>query len=88
MNDMLVIPGKNWGWFDSKDVPIATGDNWHKWICPNRKWVYNATYENPYTDEVMYSEPYLEDMHTSCPTKSPSAKLEVCTRCGNKFVYP
>jgi len=74
----------DWGWFDKDGKPIAVGDEWHKWVCPRRGYVpsgYEHFITGEWVDEGLVLAP-------ACRTLSPSAKLEVCEQCGNRFIYP
>ena len=77
----LVIPGKNWGWFDSNMEPLATGDNWHKLECATQHyhWV-NVTDFDGVVSQEQHEIP--------CPIKSAGVKRDVCSRCNRIFVYP
>ena len=79
----LVNPNKNWGWFSSDMQPLATGDNWHKLPCPKPQHSYVEVvldyYEGTYTQELQEEK---------CPIKSVSPKKDICSRCGNIFIYP
>jgi hypothetical protein len=74
----------DWGWFKADGAPIAVGDEWHKWVCPQRKWV-SVGYEHDWTGEWVDEGLALEP---GCPTRSTGPKREVCDRCGNVFIYP
>lgn len=76
----------DWGWFKADGAPIAVGDEWHKWVCPNRKYVpsgYECGYSGEWIDGGFVLEPA-----SVCPVVSRGPKLEECTKCGNKFIYP
>ena len=77
----LIIPGKEWGWFDRDMKPLATGDMWHHLECPNP--VYSTHMAEDYSGE------FSEEIRVErCPTKFISAKREDCSRCGRIFIYP
>ena len=78
----------DWGYLrrdGSRLEPVAVGDAWHDWVCPNRKWVYGETYIHPYSGEECETEPYLE---SACRMKSAGPKREECPRCDVIFIYP
>lgn len=74
----------DWGYFDKDGKPVAVGDEWHKWICPQRKYVL-VGYKHTYTDEWINEGFQLEDR---CPMTTVSAKRETCAKCGMVFIYP
>jgi len=74
----------DWGWFDKDGKPIAVGDEWHKWVCPQRKWV-PAGYVHSFTEEWIDEGLQLEPQ---CRAESVSVKLERCPKCGMEFRYP
>lgn len=80
----LTSNGKPWGWFaaDGK-TPIATGDDWHKWDCPQAKWS-DPFYICEMTGEQMPTDSVKEP----CPTKDAGQGREQCTRCGAFFIFP
>ncbi len=74
----------DWGYFDKDDKPVAVGDEWHKWVCPQRKYVptgYEHSFTGEWIDEGLQLEP-------QCRMKDAGFKLEVCPKCGMKFRYP
>ena len=73
----------DWGWFDKNDKPIAVGDEHRHWNCPN-KIICNAGYFHSITDEWI-DEGFAAE---PCPIKYTDTKLEICEKCGNKFIYP
>lgn len=74
----------DWGYFDKSGNPVAVGDEWHKWICPERK--YEPTgYEHHITGEWIDTGMQLQP---HCAMKSIDAKLERCERCAMEFRYP
>jgi len=83
MSKSLVNPNKNWGWFSSDMQPLATGDNWHKLPCPKPQYRYMEVdlcyYEGTTTQELQEEK---------CPINSVSPKKDICSRCGNIFIYP
>ena len=83
MSASLINPNKNWGWFSSDMQPLATGDNWHKLACPKPQYSYVEVvldyYEKTYTQELQEEK---------CPIKSALPKKDICSRCGNIFIYP
>lgn len=74
----------DWGWFKADGTPIAVGDAWHDWICPERKYVPMG-YEHPWTGEWIDEGYHLEP---GCRTNTLNAKCEECPKCGNRFIYP
>lgn len=77
----------DWGFFrrdGSRLEPVAVGDTWHDWMCPNRRWQRGETYEHPYTGEQCESDPHLP----KCPMRSVDPKHDECTRCAVVFIYP
>jgi len=77
----LVNPNKNWGWFDSEMQPLATGDNWYKLPCPQEHYEYVTCTD--YEGNIS-----LELQKEKCPIKVVHSKKDICTRCGNIFIYP
>lgn len=75
----------DWGWFDKDGKPIAVGDEWHKWVCPQHHWE-RPIWEHPITGEPYEAEDAVRVM--GCKMKYIEPKLEVCEVCGNKFIYP
>lgn len=74
----------DWGIFDAAGLPVAVGDAWARWKCPKQQWVYNATEVHIFTGELVPIDPYPVE----CPYESQTPKLDVCSRCGNRFIYP
>lgn len=77
----------DWGYFrrdGSRLEPVAVGDAWHKWECPNRQWRRNMV-ENWETGEVEWDGTYEA---VACRTKADHAKQDSCTRCEVIFIYP
>lgn len=78
----------DWGYFrqdGSRLEPVAVGDAWARWVCPNREWVHGATEVHPFTGEATAVEPYLEP---KCPMRPVGIQREACTRCDIVFLYP
>ena len=77
----------DWGYFKrdgSRLEPVAVGDAWHAWECPNRKWLRGEKYIHPYSGEECEDEPHLD----TCPMRSAEPKREECARCAVVFIYP
>jgi hypothetical protein len=74
---------KSWGLFAADDTPVATGDSWHKWRCSQQEFESKG-YEHPITGE------WVDDGVAAipCPFEKAAIKLDVCSRCGMKFIYP
>lgn len=77
----LIVPGKNWGWFDPNMNPLATGDMWHHLKCEKIEWCRQST-------ENFDGELEEQIVEIPCPVKFTSAKRDECTRCGRIFIYP
>lgn len=78
----------DWGFFrqdGSRLEPVAVGDPHAQWVCPNRKWVHDATDVHPFTGEAVPVEPYLEP---KCPMPSVGVRRDACARCAIVFIYP
>lgn len=74
----------DWGYFKLDGTPVAVGDEWHKWICPQR--TYEPTgYAHDFTGEWIDTGLQLQP---HCPMKSLDPKLERCERCSMEFRYP
>lgn len=73
----------DWGLFDKAGAPLAVGDAWHRWTCPQQKWEATA-YEHPITGEMVDQEP----APVPCPFKNVTPKLDRCSACGMEFRYP
>lgn len=77
----------DWGLFrpdGSRLEPVAVGDAWHKWKCPDRPWSYPEPEPHPITGEPMDQEPH----QPPCPFKSVAVKRDKCQRCSMEFIYP
>ncbi len=74
----------DWGWFDKDGKPIAVGDEWHKWVCPQHHWE-TPWWKHPITGEQVEGET-VRIMH--CKFVDDGPKREHCERCGNAFIYP
>lgn len=73
---------KPFGFFGPDGNPVATGDAWHDWTCPNP--VYRLV-------EVMdewSGEVYHETQKVLCPWDATSTKTDTCSKCGMVFRYP
>jgi len=75
----------DWGWFDKDGKPIAVGDEWHKWKCPQHHYE-PAGYEHPFTGEWI-DEGYTKVEHCRMRTTD-KPKFSECSTCGNQFIYP
>jgi len=79
------VPTRVWGLYEADGTtPIALGDLWHTWICPERK-MEPSGYEHHITGEWVDTG-LVRQSH--CKTTSPTAKLDVCIKCGKQFIYP
>ncbi len=74
----------DWGYFDKDGKPVAVGDEWHKWVCPQRKWVPSG-YVHSFTEEWIDEGLRLEDR---CEMITDGIKHEHCVKCGMQFIYP
>ena len=73
----------DWGIFTPDGKPVAVGDLWHKWSCPQQRFV--EVFDEDYmTGEQVYAG--LQPVN--CPWKSVAVKLEECEKCKMKFIYP
>jgi hypothetical protein len=74
---------KTWGLFNADGTPLATGDDWHKWKCPRQQFEPCGS-EHPVTGE------WADDGFTEvpCPFRRVHTKVDRCTDCGIKFIYP
>lgn len=79
----VVSEQKRWGLFASDGSPVATGDSWHTWRCPQQQFE-DKGYDHPITGE------WVNDGLAAlpCPFEKAGIKLDICSRCGMKFVYP
>lgn len=74
----------DWGYFNPDGTPIAVGDEWHKWICPQRQYEptgYKDGWTEEWIDTGLQLQPY-------CAMKTINPKLERCEQCGVEFRYP
>lgn len=77
----------DWGLFDKDGKPVAVGDEWHKWVCPHRK--YEPTgYWNHMTGEWVDEGHALSEEPCRSSMKCVNAKLDRCSKCGMEFRYP
>lgn len=84
MSQDLTANGKPWGWFTADGKPVATGDDWHRWVCPKAEWQDNS-YECEMSGEWI-AQP---SSRVPCPVNRDAGPgREQCTRCSNVFVYP
>lgn len=74
---------KSWGLFNAADQPVATGDAWHSWQCPQQQFV-SSGYEHPITCE--WVDEGLKSV--ACPFNYTSPKVDTCSKCGMVFKYP
>lgn len=77
----------DWGYFrrdGSRLEPVAVGDAWHAWQCPNKQWRRNMV-EDYETGEIVWDGTYEA---VPCPMKTDHAKQDSCTRCEIIFIYP
>lgn len=74
---------KTWGLFDKNGNPVAAGDAWYKWKCPQQE--YMPTYDIDYFTEEQVFAGYVT---VPCPFKPIAAKLDRCEKCGIEFRYP
>ena len=80
-----MTPRVDWGWFEADGkTPIAVGEDWHNWICPQRRWLPSG-YEHNITGEWIDEGFALEGQ---CKAKESGFKREVCERCAKVFIYP
>lgn len=73
----------DWGLFNKDGTPLAVGDEWHKWKCPQEAWATHQ-FVHPITGE----DDEVVSVPVPCPFKHVSVKLDRCEKCGVEFRYP